>query len=497
MRIGIIAFLHESNTFVQQPTTLENFHNDLYVLGESIRERLATSHHEIGGFFAGLADDNEPIEAVPLVAFRATPSGIIADGCFDEIAKRMLDSIHSTPTLDGILVAVHGAAVCESYHDADGEFLSRLRAAVGHEMPVVGTIDAHANLTPQMIDNCNAIIAYRTNPHLDQRDRGREAARLLIRTIRAEIHPTMAAAFPPMLISIQRQCTEEPHLEAIYKTADQQLQLNRVLSNSVLLGFPYADVLEMGVSTIAITDNDPDLAHQLAHDLGRLLWRDREQMHGHLVEIPEAIAECERKEDARICLLDMGDNVGGGSAADGTVLVRELMQSQIGRAVACIYDPEAVRVCQQIGQAGKVELSVGGKTDRQHGTPIHLMVNVRTIESGKFHENQPRHGGILEFDQGLTAVVDTLDGKLTIVLNSLRTAPFSLQQLTSCGIEPKQYRIFVAKGVNAPIAAYRDVCDTFIRVNTSGSTCADVNKLDYQFRRQPMFPFESNATFEV
>ena len=141
-------------------------------------------------------------------------------------------------------------------------------------------------------------------------------------------------------------------------------------------------------------------------------------------------------------------------------------------------------------------LSVGGKTDQLHGAPIEVAVTVRSLHEGQFRESQPRHGGITEFDQGRTALCET-DSGLTLMLTSLRMVPFSLQQLISCGLDPRQFRILVAKGVNAPIAAYREVCDRFIRVNTPGSTCADMTQLEFVHRRRPMFPFEKNPAFEA
>ncbi|MCA9099146.1 MAG: M81 family metallopeptidase, partial [Planctomycetaceae bacterium] len=366
---------------------------------------------------------------------------------------------------------------------------------VGPEVPIIGTLDAHANLSEQMAASCNALIAYRTNPHLDQRDRGRDAARLLVRTLKGEVQPTMAISRPPLAISIERQCTEEPHLKPLYAAADDQLRSANVLSNSILLGFPYADVPELGSATVVVTDNDPDLAQRLANDLARTMWEMRSEFHGPFTSIEEAISQC-RESSERVCLLDMGDNVGGGSSADGTALLGAIHSASLGPAFGCLYDPEAVAACEQAGNGSRMTLSVGGKTDQLHGAPIEVAVTVRSLHEGQFRESQPRHGGITEFDQGRTALCET-DSGLTLMLTSLRMVPFSLQQLISCGLDPRQFRILVAKGVNAPIAAYREVCDRFIRVNTPGSTCADMTQLEFVHRRRPMFPFEKNPAFEA
>lgn len=493
MRIGIIAFLHESNTFSSQPTTLDSFRGDLLLTGPSIHSAMAYSHHEVGGFFEGL--QLAGAEAIPLFAARALPAGTIVGRDFQTLMQMLLTSLDQAGPLDGILVAPHGATVSEEHRDADGYWLKALRDRVGASVPIIGTLDAHANLSEQMVLSCNALVAYRTNPHLDQRQRGLEAANLLVKTVQQQIKPTMAAAFPPMAISIDRQCTSEAHLIPLYEAADRQLENESVLSNSILLGFPYADVAEMGASVIVVTDDDPSLAHQMAAELAKRMWSMRHTLDGEFIGIEEAIANCQASRE-RVCLLDMGDNVGGGSSADGTELLAAIAASGLGPAFGCLLDPAAVLACEAAGPGASMRIGVGGKTDSLHGSPLELTLTVRSLHSGRFRESQPRHGGITEFDQGRTAVCET-DKGLTLMLTSKRMVPFSLQQLRSCELDPRQFRVLVAKGVNAPIAAYREVCDVFIRVNTRGSTCADMKRLSFRQRRVPMYPFEEIADSEA
>ncbi|MBX3422788.1 MAG: M81 family metallopeptidase, partial [Pirellulaceae bacterium] len=478
MRIGILGLLHESNTFVQQRTTLRHFQDDLYLEGSELVTRLGSSHHEIGGFISGLHQlaKDQAIQPVPLMVARATPSGPIAAEALDSLVDHIRALVERNKPLDGLLVAAHGAAVSEAHLDADGYWLSQVRQALPGEVPVIATLDPHANLSAQMVQACTALIAYRTNPHLDQRERGLEAARLMVDTLTGRVHPVMAARFPPLVINIERQCTAEPHLRRHFDLADQQLLQPRVLSNSVLLGFPYADVFEMGASAIVITDADPKLANQFADQLADSLWSHRHELIGQLVSLHEALQLVTHISPTPVCLLDMGDNVGGGSAADGTFIAQSLLQRQLGPALVCIYDLAAVARCQQAGVGAIVSLEVGGHTDQLHGPPLQVRVQVRSLHNGKFCEPKARHGGIIQYDQGLSAVVQVVDQPLTLLLTSKRMVPFSLQQLISCGIQPGDYRILVAKGVHAPLAAYREVCDQFIRVNTPGSTCADLTQ---------------------
>ncbi|MCA9062892.1 MAG: M81 family metallopeptidase [Planctomycetaceae bacterium] len=488
MRIGIIAWLHESNTFSSQPTTVESFRQNLLLTGEPVRQTLENAHHEVGGFFEGLT--RQKAEAVPIFAARALPSGTIVAADFDELLEMLLTAVKNAGPLDGFLVAPHGATVAENHPDADGFWLQKLRHLVGSEIPIVGTIDAHANLSEHMVSACNAIVAYRTNPHLDQRQRGLEAADLIVRTVRGEVHPVMSAVMPPLAISIERQCTSEPHLTPLYDFADEQLRRKGVLSNSIVLGFPYADVAEMGSAVITVTDGDRELATQCSQQLADRMWAMRDELTGPMIGVEEALDQALQKQ-APVCLLDMGDNVGGGSSADGTELLAAIHRRRTGPAFMCLFDSDAVEQCAAGGIGARLQLSVGGHSDQLHGAPVEMEVRVVSLHDGRFSESQPRHGGITEFDQGRTAVCETSAG-LTIMLTSRRMVPFSLQQLISCGLNPAAFRILVAKGVNAPIAAYRDVCPHMIRVNTIGSTCADMTQLSYQHRRRPLFPIEQN-----
>jgi len=488
VRVGIVGFLHESNTFIRQPTTYRHFQENTLLRGEAVREYFCRLYHEIGGFFQGL--EQSGLDAVPIFVARTLPSGTITADAFETIVEKLIEETRGAGTLDGLLVAPHGATVSEKFPDADGEWLTRLRQAVGAALPIVGTLDPHGNLSPAMVAACDALVAYRSNPHLDQHARGLEAAALLARTLRGEIRPTMAAAYPPIAINIERQCTTDAHCLALYAEADRWLRQPGVLSNSIMLGFPYADVREMGSAFLTVTDNDPDLAQRASQALASYLWQHRQEFVGHFVTVEQAIAEAFRGPGP-VCLLDMGDNVGGGSPGDGTQIAQSLMRLPQVRSFVCLTDPQSVALAREAGVGARLPMRLGGKSDDMHGVPLEGLFTVRSLAEGKFEEPEPRHGGFSRCDQGETAIVETDDG-LTVMLTSLRMPPFSIRQLTAFGIEPRDYRILVAKGVNAPVAAYAPVCSRLLRVNTSGSTTADMRQLNYLHRRRPLFPLETD-----
>jgi len=489
MRVGILSLMHESNTFIQTPTTLNLFRRDGLLTGEAIAEHFRGGLNEISGFLEGL--DNAGIDPVPLFYASTSPSGRITRDTCDALIELMFEQISTAGHLDGLLVAPHGANSGEGseYHDLDGFWLSRLRKTVGPDVPIISTIDPHANLSRRMISACNATIAYRTNPHLDQKERGLEAASLMAQTLRREICPVQAAAFPAVAIGIERQDTFSPPCLPLYEKANALLQEKGVLSNSIVLGFPYADVREMGSAFIAVTDGDPKLAQKIANLLAAHLFEHRNEFIGQFISIPAAI-ETALKNEGPVCLLDMGDNVGGGSSADGTLIAHELLDRSGVKSFLCLYDPESVQQAISAGVGGSLTLNMGGKTDGWHGPPIRTEVNVVGIHEGRFTETKVRHGGKTSFDMGRTAVVVTNHG-LTVSLTSLRTVPVSLGMMTSIGLDPADFQILIAKGVHAPTAAYAPVSKCLIRVDTPGTTTADMRKLSYQYRRRPLFPFEN------
>ena len=266
-----------------------------------------------------------------------------------------------------------------------------------------------------------------------------------------------------------------------------------VLAVSVLLGFPYADVAEMGSGVLVVTDGDTGLARKLADQLAGTWWQRRREFTGRLLAVSEAV-RLAASLPAPVCLLDMGDNVGGGSPGDGTLLLHELVRQRVGPAFACLYDPDAVTQAAAASAAARLRLQVGGKTDPRHGPPLDALFTVAGLFDGRFHETQPRHGGFTTFDQGWTALLETADG-ITVMATSRRMAPFSLRQLTAFGVEPARFHVLVAKGVHAPHAAYAPVCKHLLRVDTPGVTSADLARLEYHHRRRPMYPFEPDTVW--
>ena len=400
MRIAVAGFSHESNSFSTQPTRLEDFG---ILTGGQVLARHADSYHEIAGYLAAAVDLD--LELCPILSASATPAGPVARDAFEEICGRILAGLGDLGAVDGVLLALHGAMVAEEYPHGDAEIVRRVREQAGPEMPLVVTHDYHANVPPSLVEAADALVIYKTNPHVDQRERGCEAASILARTVRGEVKPAMALARPRLVLNICFHNTSLPPVQPLMARAVELEQREGILSCSVAGGYQYADVEFMGPSVVVVADGDPELARAEAEALSAAMWEARDQMIPDLPGPAEAVRQAMASDEHPVTLLDVGDNIGGGSTGDSTLILEQLLAQGADGWVVTLWDPEAVRACAAAGIGAEVELDAGGKTDDMHGEPQRVKGTVRTLSDGRYEERERRHGGGRRHNQGLTAVL--------------------------------------------------------------------------------------------
>jgi microcystin degradation protein MlrC len=489
MRIAIGGFMHESNTFAPLPADLTRFREGSLTYGPAVVPVWQKAHHEVGGFIEGA--ERFGFDLVPTAMAWATPAGPVTDEFYEHLTDALATGVRMAKP-DGVLIALHGAMVTPRFPDADAETLRRVRAAVGPGVPVACTLDYHGNVSPQMGESADALVGYQTYPHVDQRERGVLAAELVVRAAKKEIHPVTVVAKPPMILNLLGQDTAREPMRSLMAAARAAERRPGVLSVSLMAGFPYADVPDMGPSVIAVADGDGDLAARTADELAAKMWDVREQLYVPCPGPEEAVKRAIASDRPPVLLIDLGDNVGGGSAGDGTVLLAELLRQRAKGFVVTLHAPATVAKAKAAGVGGTVEADVGGAVDQRHGNPVHVRGTVRSLHDGHWVETEARHGGRRQNDQGHTAVLDLGDGN-TLVLNTLRTPPFSLGQLTSLGIDPKQARVIVVKAAVAYKAAYAPIAGEIIEVDTPGLTAINPAHFTYHRIRRPLFPLEARS----
>lgn len=484
-RIALFGIYHESNTFIDKPTTIDDFRNGHWVKGNELIREYRNSFHELGGMIEEL--EKHDIEIVPISFAEATPGGIITAVTYEILLNDLIRDLAGILPIDGCLVALHGAAVSERYPDMDGDWLSVIREFFGELTPIVGTLDPHANVSAQMVEVTDALISYKTNPHIDQRETGMKAATLLLKIIQGEIDPIQYLCPSPVTISIEQQHTGSEPCLGLYQYVDKLIAEENLIHVSINLGFPYADVREMGTSFVVIQDASSHRDVDAGEYLSSYMKTHRNDFVGVRKTIDELVPLIEESEKP-VLLLDMGDNIGGGAPGNSLHLLRFFEKKRAFKTLHCIYGPRTVEyiVKKNSEPLERLELSLLDVD----GDDLQLSVRVIQIVDGKFSESNPRHGGQVHYNMGTVAIVQTVNNN-TILLMSNRVPPFSLQQLTSFNLRPEDFDIVIAKGVIAPIAAYAPVCKTIFQVDTPGDTQANMTNFEYKNRRKPLFPFEN------
>lgn len=492
MKVLVGGIYHESHSFSNVATDLESFKSVLFLEGRDSIDQLKGTTSEMAGFIKGAEEFG--FEMVPTLWAWGLSTAPVEAETLDHFISIVQRAIESAGEIDGILFALHGAMVSERSLDGDGYVLSKFREFVGPDLPIVVTLDLHANISELMVEKANAIVGYDTYPHVDQVERGFEAAELLVRTVRGEIKPVMAIEKPSMVIVPNVQLTDKEPMSQLISLAHAAEKEAGVLSVTVAGGFAYSDVPEIGPSIVVVTDNDPGKAAKHARSISDRFESLREEFTPRLPGVSEAVARAAESGNHPVILADVGDNIGAGTPGDSTFILKELLDRNAESAVVIIADPESVAASIAAGIGQTASLRVGGKTDGFHGGPVEITATVKLISDGIFRNRGHMRDGIVE-DMGRTAVVES-DG-IKIVITEKKMPPWNLEQLRSVGIEPEHEKIIVLKSAVAFRAAYERVAGEIIEVNSPGLSSVDLTQFEYRNIRSGMFPFDEAETTQA
>jgi microcystin degradation protein MlrC len=487
MRFITGGIMHETHTFSTEPTTAATFPQHR---GEECLVYAGTNH-SLGGVIDACRELG--IELVPTLFCDAFSTGTVTRDGFETLADELVERIGKALPADGVVLTLHGAMVADGYPDAEGEIVRRVRQVVGPDVPIAVTLDLHANIGQLMVDGCDVVTCYDTYPHVDASARAQEAVALLARTVHGEIRPTMALVKPPLMPAPQVQSTAQGPFKTLFDRAHAMEESREALTVTIAPGFAYADVPDAGTSFLVTTDGDKAKAERLARELAELAWSLRDQMIPRNVPPAQAVAEAIAYPEGPVMLIDVGDNIGGGTPGDGTVLLAEILKQGAQEAVMVIADKEAVDAAAAAGIGGTVTTTVGGKTDRLHGEPVPIAGRVRLISDGRFVLEGPENAGTTG-EMGRTAVV-RVDG-VNLVLTSKKFAPGDQQQLKSVGIDPARQKIVVLKAAVRWRGGYGAIARHAILVDTPGLGSVDLSRFDFKHIRRPIFPLDPDTEWQ-
>ncbi len=506
MLVGGIS--HETNTFSREPTGLAEFHRRVYVAGQDVLLGFGGTRTAIGGFLDGL--HLLGATPIPAVYASATPGGIVTREAHRVLMRALLDAARAGAPLDGVLLALHGAMVSEDSDDVEGELLHALRLIVGPDVPVVATLDSHANVSPLMVSSATALVGYTTYPHVDTYERGEEAAGILAEVLLRRVTPTMGHAAPPMLVPLPPQNTQPlggpdaPPLamHTLLARAAAARSDRRVLNVTVAGGFPYSDVRDAGLRVVVTTRSDANLAQSIAGSIANVAWAERERFVPRMVSIADAVARVTMASTTAatrgpLVLADSGDNPGAGAPCDGTALLHALLDAGAqGVAVGVIADPGTVVQAVAAGVGATLAVQLGGVRDDRGGSPVVAPATVVRITDGVFTNTGPMGTGS-RTRMGRTAVL-AFGGKegVQVIVVEERTQALDLSLFRSVGIEPTTQRAVVVKSSVHFRAAFAPVAAAILDVDTPGIANPDLSRFPFRNVRRPVWPLDPDATYE-
>lgn len=468
-RVALAGFLHETNTFAPSRATFANFEQGGGYLpicrGDEIFARARGVNLSVSGVMAH--GEANGWEMVPTVWTGAIPSAHVGRDAFERIAGEIVERIASAGPLDGVYLDLHGAMVCEHLDDGEGELIARVRAVVGAGVPIAVSLDLHGNVTPQMVEEADVLVAFRTYPHVDMAETGRRTA-VQLDALMARGKP-FAKAFHrlPFLIPIPWQCTGLEPAQTIYREV-AALEGGDVASTSLLMGFPAADF--EGCAPVALAYGaTQEAADRAAGSIFDRMTASESAFAGRAYSPDEGVREAMRiAQTARrpVVIADTQDNPGAGGDSDTTGMLRALLANGANRAaIGIIVDPEAAQKAHEAGEGADVALALGGKSGVAGDTPFEGRFRVQKLSNGDVHATGPYYGGThLNLGPSACLVIDGVS--IAVATHKAQMADQAMYRFV--GIEPREQAILVNKSSVHFRADFEPIAETILVCTAPG-----------------------------
>ena len=484
LRIAGGGFTHETSTFTPVETTRADFDRGYgFFRGDAIFRHLTDVNVPMAGFIEGARASG--FELVPLIWTFAYSSGLSSRETYAEIKQELVDRLQDALPLDGVLLDQHGAFVTEGIDDADGDVIQSVRDVVGPGCPIVAVFDLHANHTRRRVSAADAIVGFDTYPHVDEAERGLEAAELIVRIVRGDVRPTSALVHVPLFIHPARQISGAwPWSDAVAQLHALEAE-SGVLTATIATGFPFADVADRGPSVIVVTDDDEAGAQRHAGALADWLWSRRHDWLAPVVSVEEGLEAGEAQGRYPIILADHADNTGGSAPGDSTEVLRTFLSRGLEDALLLyMVDPEVAAAAHEAGVGARLEIDVGGKSHPAQGSPVKMTAEVLALSDGRFRYDGPMLAG-LEGDLGASAAIR--DNGVTVVCVTRPMQPYDLALTRTLDIDCRSMRYICVKSAVHFRAGFESLGGTIVNVDAAGVHTLDVGRLSYRKKRVPVF----------
>ncbi len=483
--IAVGGFHHETNTFSPKNTDYDEFLKadgwPGLSCGDEILKTFPSLNLPIGGFLTAAAEH----DIIPTVWANAEPYGRVTKEAFSKISNMILSELKPSAGIDAVYLDLHGAMVTDTHEDGEGELLRLIRERVGDDIPVVISLDLHANVTPAMVELADAITIFRTYPHIDMAETGRRAFTLLKQMLADGKKPCKAYRQIPFLIPLSAQHTESPPCNAIYDSIPTRLSAN-LASIDFACGFPPADIYNCGASLVVYGSSQTDTdacADQYLADVVQL----ETQFSNKLFSAKDAVifGNTHGSPGTPVIIADVQDNPGAGGSSDTTELMRALVEQKAQNAVlGCLYDADAAKHAHAAGLNETITLALGGKNGPAGEQPMQGRYIVKALSNGNFQCEGAMIGGI-QLNLGPMALLKVADSEcdLSIVVTSERVQCLDQGLFREVGIEPAEQAIVAVKSTVHFRADFGHIAKEIIMAACPGTHPCELETVPYQHLR--------------
>jgi microcystin degradation protein MlrC len=441
----------------------------------------------VGGMLGVLGERNAI--TVPLVYASTCPGGLVEAQTYADLKGEIVDRLKASLPVDGVLLPLHGAAAVEDIDDLEGDLIMAVREVVGANVPIVATLDLHANVTPEMVHHADALVAWETYPHRDSFSTGERGAKLLLDTLDGKCKPKMAMGKVPVITSAIHGSTEgdDPFADMM-RFAKSHEGRKGVLSTSVFLLHPFLDQEGMGSGCVVVTDDDLEGAVSLSRSVAEMYWARRFDLEPEIVAPDEAIALGKSIDGGPVLLIEASDCCGGGAAGDSVWTIRSLVENASDiPTLAMVVDPEAAAACHQAGLGASVTVRLGHRMDTRWGDPLEVSGEVTRLSDGRFVYTGGIWDGVAG-EMGASAVFKA--GEVQILISSQPTYDWVDEQYRSMEMDAREAKFVVAKNPMNYRMAYGNYAKGVFVLDTPGPTPPTMRHVEFKKVKRPYFPLD-------
>lgn len=501
-RIALLGFSIECNRFAPVATEADFASRTLIESDAMLREARSAAPRMLGempGFVAAM-DASGPWEAVPSVLAMAEPNGPVEQGFFDRLMRQWEADLSGAGKLDAVYAVLHGAGLTTGDHDPEGTLLRMIRRIVGDRVPIVATFDLHANVSDTDVAMLNAFIGYRTNPHLDMRERGAEAAamirRLLTGTKTYLAHLRLPIVPPTVTQLTGKDATHRPYGELIDLGQERMHQppyAGRVLNVSVMGGFAFADTPFNGL-TVVVTATDQAAADALAKEIAVAGWDRRDRFRPALTSLEQAVTLA-KTTTTPLIFADVADNPGGGGRGNTMTILQAFHAAGVtGALVGVIHDPALAQEAFDLGPGAAFQARFNRDGGDEFSKPFTAPARVAAVRA------EPIEGRRGIYARNTLAIGPSaaivLDG-ITVVVLSNRYQCADPMFFEAFGLDIAAARVVVVKSRGH----FRGGFDEFFRheqvieVDAPGLTSPVLSRFPWKFMPRPVLPIDDTANW--